>query len=159
MIPPLRLSVRPVSCASLVAALEIFLAVSVPAGRAADSPLVERFDFGTEELGPLIPKGDVDQPGQIDLMYSLRAIDAGWTTAQKQQAIDWFARASKWRGGSTFSGHVNNIFDATIDAFTDDEKQVAYRAAPLFAPITDTASAPKMSQLIMEANAPDWPTK
>ena len=89
----------------------------------------------------IMPKGDDDQPGQIDLMYSLRAIDTGWTTAQKQQAIDWFARAAKWRGGSTFSGHVNNIFDATIDAFTEEEKQAAYRAAPLFAPITDTADA------------------
>ena len=49
--------------------------------------------------------------------------------------IDWFAKASKWRGGSTFAGHVNNIFDATIDVFTEDEKQVAYKAAPLFAPI------------------------
>ena len=41
------------------------LVCTVPAGRAADSPLVERFDFGTEELGPLIPRGDIvrDQPG------------------------------------------------------------------------------------------------
>jgi putative heme-binding domain-containing protein len=89
----------------------------------------------------LMPKGDDDQPGQIDLMYSLRVVDAGWTMTQKNQAIDWFARSSKWRGGSTFSGHVNNIFDATIDAFTEDEKQLAYKAAPLFAPITDTAAA------------------
>ncbi|MEQ1859984.1 MAG: DUF1553 domain-containing protein [Chthoniobacteraceae bacterium] len=38
---------------------------SVPAGRGADSPLVERFDFGTEELGPLVPRGDIvrDQAG------------------------------------------------------------------------------------------------
>ena len=89
----------------------------------------------------IMPKGDEDQPGQIDLMYSIRAIDAGWTPVQKQQAIDWFARASKWRGGSTFAGHVNNIFDATIDAFTEEEKQAAYKAAPLFAPITDVAAS------------------
>ena len=64
---------------------------------------------------------------------SLRVIDAGWTSAQKEQVIDWFAKASKWRGGSTFAGQVNNIFDATIDSFSEDEKQVAYKAAPLFA--------------------------
>ena len=52
----------------------------------------------------IMPKGDEDQPGQIDLMYSLRVIDTGWTAAQKQQAIDWFAKASRWRGGSTFAG-------------------------------------------------------
>jgi putative heme-binding domain-containing protein len=35
---------------------------------------------------------------------------------------------------------VNNIFDATIDVFTADEKQMAYKAAPLFAPITEDAA-------------------
>ena len=89
----------------------------------------------------IMPKGDVDQPGQIDLMYALMTIDSGWTADQKQRAIDWFARASKWRGGSTFAGHVNNIFDATIDAFTEAEKQQAYQAAPLFAPITEENAA------------------
>jgi putative heme-binding domain-containing protein len=89
----------------------------------------------------IVPKGDDDQPGQIDLMYSLMNIDRGWTGDQKQRAIDWFARAAQWRGGSTFAGHVNNIFDATIDAFTEEEKQLAYKAAPLFAPITEETAA------------------
>ena len=50
--------------------------------------------------------------------------------------IDWFAKSSMWRGGSTFAGHVNNIFDATIDALDEQEKQAAYAAAPLFAPLS-----------------------
>ena len=89
----------------------------------------------------IVPKGEEDQPGQIDLMYSMRLLETGWTSAQKQQVIDWFGKASKWRGGSTFAGHVNNIFDATIDAFSEDEKQLAYKAAPLFAPITEDSVA------------------
>jgi putative heme-binding domain-containing protein len=89
----------------------------------------------------IVPKGDEDQPGQIDVMYSLMTVDRGWTKDQKQRAVDWFARASRWRGGSTFAGHVNNIFDATIDAFSEDEKQMAYKAAPLFAPITEETAA------------------
>ena len=89
----------------------------------------------------IVPAGDDDQPGQIDLMYSLRVLDQGWTKEQKQQVITWFAKASKWRGGSTFAGHVNNIFDATIDVFTEDEKQVAYKMVPLFAPLTDDVAA------------------
>jgi putative heme-binding domain-containing protein len=93
----------------------------------------------------IVPKDDQDQPGQIDFMYSLRNIDSGWTKAEKQQAIDWFSKASKWRGGSTFAGHVNNIFDATIDAFTDEEKQQAYQAAPLFAPLTDAEAITAVS--------------
>src|SRR5688572_33266780 len=88
-----------------------------------------------------MPKSEEDQPGQIDLAYSLRVVDAGWTKAQKQQVIDWYAKASKWRGGSTFAGHVNNIFDATIDVFTTDEKQVAFQAVPLLAPTVDDPAA------------------
>jgi putative heme-binding domain-containing protein len=89
-----------------------------------------------DKILALIPKGNDDQPGQIDYMYSLRVIDQGWTKAQKQQMIDWFAKSSMWRGGSTFAGHVNNIFDATIDALDAQEKQAAYAAAPLFAPLS-----------------------
>lgn len=84
----------------------------------------------------VMPEGDRDQPGQIGYMYALRMIDSGWTDAQKKQMIDWFARASKWRGGSTFAGHLNNIFDASVDVLSDAEKQQAYAAAPLFAPLT-----------------------
>jgi putative heme-binding domain-containing protein len=89
----------------------------------------------------LVPNGEDDQPGQIDYVYSLRVIDSGWTKEQKQQIIDWFAKASKWRGGSTFAGHVNNIFDATIDAFDAEDKQLAYKAVPLFAPLEEAEIA------------------
>ncbi|MHB1081276.1 MAG: DUF1553 domain-containing protein [Prosthecobacter sp.] len=53
------------SHAIVTAALGALLAASVPAGRAADSPVVERFDFGTEEFGPLVSRGDIvrDQVG------------------------------------------------------------------------------------------------
>jgi putative heme-binding domain-containing protein len=83
----------------------------------------------------VVPKGNEDQPGQIDYMYALRMVNKGWTSAQKQQLIDWFAKSSKWRGGSTFAGHLNNIFDATTDVLDEQEKQLAYKAAPLFAPL------------------------
>jgi putative heme-binding domain-containing protein len=84
----------------------------------------------------IMPQADVDQPGQIDYMYALRMIDQGWSQAQKQQLIAWFGRASKWRGGARFSGHLNNIFNAAIDALDEKEKQLAYDAAPLFAPLS-----------------------
>jgi cytochrome c553 len=50
---------------SVTPVLGTILAASIPAGWAADSPQVERFDFGTEEFGPLVPRGDVvrDQVG------------------------------------------------------------------------------------------------
>ena len=33
----------------------------------------------------IMPKGDEDQPGQIDLMYSLRVIDTGWTRSRSSR--------------------------------------------------------------------------
>jgi putative heme-binding domain-containing protein len=88
-----------------------------------------------EKILSAMPKGNEDQPGQIDYMYALRMVNRGWTSAQKQQLIDWFAKSAKWRGGSTFAGHLNNIFDATIDVLDEPERQLAYKAAPLFAPL------------------------
>jgi mono/diheme cytochrome c family protein len=60
-----RFSDSGISCASLLASLGFLLGPFVPVVSAADKPQVERFDFGTEELGPLIPRGDVvrDQAG------------------------------------------------------------------------------------------------
>jgi putative heme-binding domain-containing protein len=89
----------------------------------------------------VMPKGNDDQPGQIDYMYALRVIDQGWRPAEVKVVTDWFARASKWRGGSTFAGHLNQVFDAVVDAFTPEQKQAAYEAAPLFAPLTPTEIA------------------
>jgi putative heme-binding domain-containing protein len=88
-----------------------------------------------DKILAVIPKGNEDQPGQIDYMYALRMANTGWTSAQKQQLIDWFAKSTKWRGGSTFAGHLNNIFDATVDVLNEQEKQLAFKAAPLFAPL------------------------
>ncbi len=88
-----------------------------------------------DKILAVMPKGNEDQPGQIDYMYALRMINRGWTSTQKQELIDWFAKSAKWRGGSTFAGHLNNIFDATVDVLDEPEKQLAYKAAPLFAPL------------------------
>ena len=73
---------------------------------------------------------------------------------------EWFAKASKWRGGSTFAGHVNKIFDAVVDAFTTEQKQAAYEAAPLFAPLTPTSSRPRRRRRgappVAVRRAADW---
>lgn len=52
--------------AVLLTAALVYLSTSAsPTAGAAESSLVDRFDFGTEELGPLIPRGDIvrDQSG------------------------------------------------------------------------------------------------
>ncbi len=54
-----------ISCTSILASLGFLLGPSVLVASAADTPQAERFDFGTEEPGTLIPRGDVvrDQAG------------------------------------------------------------------------------------------------
>jgi putative heme-binding domain-containing protein len=90
----------------------------------------------------VMPKGQEDQPGQIDYMYALRVIDKGWTPADVTFTTDWFAKAAKWRGGASFAGHLNQVVEAVMDAFTPEQKQAAYEAAPLFAPLVPTEAVP-----------------
>jgi len=56
---------QPTPLFALLASLGCLLGPCVLVVSATDQPQVERFDFGTEELGPLIPRGDVvrDQAG------------------------------------------------------------------------------------------------
>jgi len=105
----------------------------------------------SETIGELLaamPQGEENQPEQIEYIYALRTIRTGWTSAQKRQVIDWFAKAQDWRGGARFSGYLQFLFDAMMDVMDDNEKQMAYAAAPLFAPLT-----PEMLQAAAAARA------
>ena len=84
-----------------------------------------------------MPSGDTNQPLQIHYVYALREIKEGWTREQKAQLMNWFEKASMWRGGTSFRGFINLLFDASLE-FLDDEKQLAYQQIPLFAPLTES---------------------
>jgi putative heme-binding domain-containing protein len=81
-----------------------------------------------------MPKGDGNQPLQIHYAYCLRAIAEGWTPEQKDTLVRWFQKASKWRGGASFTGFINLIFDSSLQFFSEEEKQLAWRRVPTFAP-------------------------
>jgi putative heme-binding domain-containing protein len=59
---------------------------------------------------------------------------AGWTADNKRSLVNWFAKAVEWRGGASFTGFLNLMFDTALEVFTDEEKQEAYRRIPSFAP-------------------------
>lgn len=87
-----------------------------------------------------MPQGEENTALQVHYAYCLREINDGWTAEQKDQLITWFERARKWRGGASYPGFINRLFDSSLDAFDEDEKKMAYQRIPEYAPI-DSAEA------------------
>ena len=92
-----------------------------------------------------MPAGDSNQPLQIHYVYALRTIHDGWTLEQKAQLTNWFEKAAAWRGGASFRGFINALFDASLDFFDEKEKELAYRRIPQFAPLTEDELAARAS--------------
>ena len=88
-----------------------------------------------------LPDGDDNQQLQIHYVYCLREIKNGWTKNQKETLLSWFQKARHWRGGASFPGFINRLFDSSLEFFSEDEQQMAYRAIPDFAPIEDLEAA------------------
>ena len=88
-----------------------------------------------------MPEGDENQPLQIHYVYCLREIKQGWTSSQKQKLLSWFRTARRWRGGASFPGFINRLFDSSLDFFDEQEKEMAYREIPDFAPVKDLDAA------------------
>jgi putative heme-binding domain-containing protein len=84
-----------------------------------------------------MPAGDTNQQLQMHYVYALRTMKDGWTHAQKEQVMDWYAKAITWRGGASFPGFINLLFDASLQTFTPEEKTLAYKKVPQFAPLTE----------------------
>jgi hypothetical protein len=59
-----------------------------------------------------MPEGDQNQQLQIHFALALRTIKQGWTADQKSELTNWYAKAVQWHGGSSFTGFINQMFDA-----------------------------------------------
>ncbi|MBS1825349.1 MAG: HEAT repeat domain-containing protein [Acidobacteria bacterium] len=85
-------------------------------------------------------RSDESEPQlQIHYVYCLRTIKTGWTKEQKQKLINWFPKASKWRGGASFTGFINFLFDSSLEFMDEEEKKNAWRRVPEFAPLEEAA--------------------
>jgi putative heme-binding domain-containing protein len=87
------------------------------------------------------PPGDTNPALQIHLLKALRQGTGDWSAAQKASLMDVYARAATWRGGASFPGFINLLFEATIAGFSPEEKQMAYGKVPQFAPLTEAELA------------------
>jgi putative heme-binding domain-containing protein len=104
-----------------------------------------------------MPKGDANPPLQLHLLYTLRGTTAAWTADQKASLMDVYARAAQWRGGASFPGFVNLLFEATIAGFSADEKQMAYGKVPQFAPLTEAELAAASAAAARSTRGPGNP--
>lgn len=84
-----------------------------------------------------MPAGDENRELQIHYVYALRVITDGWSPDQKQRLVSWFRRAKDWRGGASFAGFINRLFESSLEFFDSDEREAAYQAIPEFAPVDD----------------------
>ncbi len=89
------------------------------------------------EILAAMPGGDENTQLQVHYAYCLREIDSGWTAEQKDTLIGWFETAREWRGGASYPGFINRLFDSSLSFFSEQEKQMAYQRIPEYAPITD----------------------
>ncbi len=84
-----------------------------------------------------IPPGDENLKLQIHYVYALREIKNGWTADQKQTLVAWFRKAKEWRGGASFPGFINRLFESSLEFFDKEETEAAYAAIPEYAPVDD----------------------
>jgi putative heme-binding domain-containing protein len=89
------------------------------------------------EIMAAMPRGDDNTQLQVHYVYCLREIKKGWTPEQKDTLVAWFEKAREWRGGASYPGFINRLFDSSLEFFTADEKKMAYQRIPEYAPITD----------------------
>ena len=88
-----------------------------------------------------MPAGEENKLLQIHYVYCLRAIRDGWTPEQKRTLVAWFDKAQKWRGGASFPGFINNMFNSVLEFFSEEEKLLAYNRIPAYAPLTEPQPA------------------
>ena len=95
-----------------------------------------------EAIGAILARmreGGEGQQSQIHYVYCLRAIKQGWTADQKRTLLAWFGEARHWRGGASFPGFINRLFESSLEFFDEQERRAAYAAIPEYAPVDDQA--------------------
>ncbi len=85
-----------------------------------------------------MPEGNSNQELTLHYLYALRAVQSGWTAAQKERLAEVLGQTSRWRGGAQFANFLGQYFQAFDPLYvTDAEKKMLYAKAPDFAPLTD----------------------
>jgi putative heme-binding domain-containing protein len=69
----------------------------------------------------LIAAAESQEP-QVEYARSLRMLKAGWTKELRTQQLEWFLKASNYKGGSSFSIFIDFIRNDSLATFTPEEK-------------------------------------
>ena len=62
------------------------------------------------------------QEEQIEYARSLRALKTGWTSRTRTAYLEWFLKASNFRGGASFNKFIEFIRNDALSTFTASEK-------------------------------------
>ena len=82
----------------------------------------------------LIEAAESQEP-QIEYARSLRHLKTGWTPELRERQLNWFLKASNYRGGASMTKFIEFIRKDSLDTFTDEEKKrhatlIAKKATP-----------------------------
>ncbi|MGH9160953.1 MAG: HEAT repeat domain-containing protein, partial [Vicinamibacteraceae bacterium] len=88
------------------------------------------------EILAAMPTEHENQALQIWYAYTLRTVKDGWEAEQKIELARWFGQAAKWRGGSSYARYMGQLFDQSMEFFTEEERSAAAELAPDYAPLT-----------------------
>jgi putative heme-binding domain-containing protein/uncharacterized protein (TIGR03067 family) len=75
------------------------------------------------------------QEEQMEYAKSLRALETGWTPAQRKEYFSWYPRAAHYKGGASFRGFLRIMKTDAVATLTAKEKEE-------LKPILDTNLAP-----------------
>lgn len=62
------------------------------------------------------------QEGQLDLVRSLRFLEAGWTPETRRALFEWFARAQAYKGGANFQLFVDELKADALKRLPESER-------------------------------------
>ncbi len=76
----------------------------------------------TASKGMALIAAAASQEPQMEYARSLRFLKTGWTTELRTAQLEWFLKASNYRGGASFQKFIEFIRNDSLETFTDAEK-------------------------------------
>jgi len=109
----------------------------------------------TAKKGIALLKAATTQEEQLEYARSLRMLTNGWTNALRTDYIEWFLKASNYRGGASFQIFIDNIRKDVEASLTAKEKtdlaEVLSRK-----PVVKSSLEAAMSALAGRTNFTNW---
>lgn len=135
----------PTVVAKTVPLLSVSEPVTITGEELGGAALIARNDrYGSSVEGVASSRPDRQQ---IAFAYALRNATAGWTPKLRTEFFSWFPRTRNWRGGSSFTGFIQNIRTESLAKVPDRTERAAL----------DTLSKPAAAGFATPAIMPKGP--